>query len=57
VYGLGSSDTYKEVYRFTGGADGASPNGALVEDSEGSLYGAAASGGNNHNGVIFKISR
>jgi uncharacterized repeat protein (TIGR03803 family) len=39
------------LYSFTGGADGAFPAGALVEDSAGILYGATAF----TNGTIFKF--
>lgn len=34
------------LYTFTGGADGAQPNGSLLLDSGGNLYGTANSGGN-----------
>jgi len=50
------------LYRFTGGADGASPDAALVRDTAGNLYGTAASGGvcswpysSNGCGVVFKL--
>ena len=33
------------VYGFTGGADGAYPNGGLVFDNAGNLYGTAGGGG------------
>ncbi len=39
------------LYSFTGGADGAFPAGALVEDSAGILYGATSF----RNGTIFKL--
>jgi len=56
VYGLKIDGNYKVLHRFSGG-DGAAPNGVLVQDSDGNLYGAAALGGNNNNGLIFKITR
>jgi uncharacterized repeat protein (TIGR03803 family) len=56
VYGVNTSGKYAVLYRFTGGADGMLPTGALTADSAGNLYGAAQSGGNNDNGVIFEIT-
>jgi hypothetical protein len=50
------------LHSFTGGEDGANPWGNLVLDSEGSLYGATASGGDRKVctglgcGVVFKLS-
>jgi hypothetical protein len=35
------------LYRFTGGSDGAFPNGGLTFDASGTLYGTASQGGNS----------
>jgi uncharacterized repeat protein (TIGR03803 family) len=43
------------LYTFTGGADGAYPQGGLTFDAAGNLYGAAASGGDSR-GTIFKLT-
>jgi len=56
VYGVSATHKYKVLYRFTGAADGELPNGGLTQDDAGNLYGAAQSGGNNNNGVIFEIT-
>jgi uncharacterized repeat protein (TIGR03803 family) len=62
--------TTRQLYTFTGGADGANPVGRLVMDSAGNLYGAALLGGNSGKyceivdwesqlgecGTIFKLS-
>ena len=37
--------SYSSMYDFTGGADGANPQGPLVLDGHGNLYGSAATGG------------
>lgn len=37
--------TESRVYSFTGGADGANPNGGVIFDAHGNLYGTAAMGG------------
>ncbi len=56
------------AYTFTGGGDGAAPAAALISDSKGNLYGAAAYGGDTSGsscpgqnppagcGVIFELS-
>jgi uncharacterized repeat protein (TIGR03803 family) len=48
------------LYTFTGGADGRSPNGSLLRDSKGNLYGTTFAGGNmvcpgSGCGVVFKL--
>ena len=46
------------LYTFTGGADGANPQGNLLLDEEGNLYGTASGGGDPtcQCGVVFKIA-
>jgi uncharacterized repeat protein (TIGR03803 family) len=47
------------LYNFcsqTNCADGLGPEGNLVEDSQGNLYGTAAQGGANNLGVVFEIT-
>lgn len=56
VYRASASGKYVVLYRFTGGTDGGLPSGGLTQDEAGNLYGAAQSGGNNDNGVIFEIT-
>jgi len=55
VYQVKSNGGYNLLHSFTGGIDGFSPSGALVQYG-GALYGAAAIGGANNSGVIFKIT-
>jgi len=43
------------LYSFTGGSDGANPNG-LVLATNGVLYGTAISAGSSGNGTIFRIT-
>jgi uncharacterized repeat protein (TIGR03803 family) len=43
------------LYNFTGGADGSEPNGALIADAAGNLYGTTVTGGNG-TGVVFELS-
>jgi len=45
------------LYRFTGGADGATPSfGDLTFDSAGNIYGTTTFGGNDGYGVVFELS-
>lgn len=53
----------KVLYTFTGEGDGFEPNGALIRDSEGNLYGTTRYGGSASSvndtsccGVVFKLS-
>jgi uncharacterized repeat protein (TIGR03803 family) len=44
------------LYRFTGGLDGGNPNGSLVADTAGNLYGTTSAGGRYGYGIVFKFS-
>jgi uncharacterized repeat protein (TIGR03803 family) len=51
---------YSVLYKFSGGQDGSGPNGALVSDATGNLYGVTATGGDGKNGgcgTVFELSR
>ena len=49
--------SYKEkvLWNFDG-ADGSGPNGGLILDSAGNLYGTTDQGGSSGNGVVFEVS-
>jgi uncharacterized repeat protein (TIGR03803 family) len=53
-----SDGTWTEtvLYVFTGGADGSAPNGDLVFDGAGNLYGTTNAGGADRVGTVFKLS-
>jgi len=44
------------LYNFTGGADGADPQGSLVADASGNLYGTTTTGGASGAGTVFEIT-
>jgi uncharacterized protein YceK len=44
------------LYAFTGGNDGAGPNGSLIFDAAGGLYGATGGGGTYGYGTVFEIT-
>lgn len=53
--------TYTELYHFTGGGDGLSPNGGVVLDADGNLYGTTSNGGGGNCfrgcGVVWEFAR
>jgi uncharacterized repeat protein (TIGR03803 family) len=46
------------LYRFRGSEndDGAYPNGGLLLDESGALYGTTSAGGDNDHGTVFKLA-
>jgi uncharacterized repeat protein (TIGR03803 family) len=58
VFRLDKNNNLTVLYSFTGvtfGPDGGYPNGALVRDSSGNLYGTTYSGGTYNGGTVFKV--
>ena len=53
LYKMDLSGNETVLYSFTGGSDGAYPNG-VTRDSAGNLYGTTADGGSSGYGVVFK---
>jgi uncharacterized repeat protein (TIGR03803 family) len=56
VFKITSGGVLTLVYTFTGGDDGAYPNSALVQGTDGNFYGTTSSGGAYGNGAIFRLS-
>jgi uncharacterized repeat protein (TIGR03803 family) len=48
--------THSVLHAFNG-SDGRSPEGGVVLDSAGNVYGTTQDGGHQHQGVVFKLSR
>jgi uncharacterized repeat protein (TIGR03803 family) len=48
-------DGFSQLYRFAGGDDGADPEGGLLRDGNGNLYGTTHSGGAHQNGTVFRL--
>ncbi len=48
--------TKHTLHQFTGGKDGANPDGGLIFDSAGNLYGTTPLGGADGYGVVFKLT-
>jgi uncharacterized repeat protein (TIGR03803 family) len=55
VFKLDTTDNFTVLHNFTGGADGAVPNGVLL-GTDGNLYGTANGGGQFDLGTIFEIT-
>ncbi len=51
------SATESAAYSFQGGNDGGFPQGGLVADAKGKMYGVTTSDGSDHSGVIFEVGR
>jgi uncharacterized repeat protein (TIGR03803 family) len=47
------AQTYKVLYSFTGGTDGAFPLAGVIRDSAGNLYGTSSG---EQNGTVFKVN-
>lgn len=48
------AQTFKVIFTFNGGASGAFPEGTLLRDGHGDLYGVTLNGGIG-NGIVFKV--
>jgi uncharacterized repeat protein (TIGR03803 family) len=49
------AQTYTVLFKYNGGPVGEAPNGDLLLDAEGNLYGTTRFGGANGDGTIFKL--
>ena len=56
VFKISNAGAYTVLHRFTGGADGTTPNGGLVADDSGNLFGTAQAGGANGMGTAFELT-
>ena len=50
-----ATSTYTILWTFTGGTDGANPNGKVLTSFDGHIYGLTAGGGATGNGVVYAI--
>jgi uncharacterized repeat protein (TIGR03803 family) len=51
----GGSWTEATIYDFTGGNNGEFPNGGVIFDAKGNLYGMTQNGGTDDVGVVYKL--
>ncbi len=57
VFKLAPTGKEKVLYQFSGGNDGGAPNGDLVRDKAGNLYGTSYWGPYGFGGVVFKVDK
>lgn len=48
--------TLTDLHDFAGGDDGASPYGSVAVDTQGNVFGTAAVGGSDNQGLVFEIT-
>jgi uncharacterized repeat protein (TIGR03803 family) len=48
--------TFSDLHDFGGGSDGASPYGSVAVDGSGNVFGTAAVGGGQNQGLVFEIT-
>ena len=56
VFRLGTTGKETVLHAFTGTSDGGQPQGGLISDSSGNLYGTTSMGGADQVGVAFKLN-
>ncbi len=56
VFKLTGAGAERVLHNFGSGKDGVNPEGALVRDAQGNLYGTTFSGGASNTGTIFEIT-
>lgn len=56
VFEISPAGAFTVLHSFGGGADGKGPQGGLIQDSKGNLFGTTFAGGTSNNGVVFEIN-
>ena len=56
VYKLSPAGQETVLYTFTGYTDGSTPQGGVILDASGNVYGTTYTGGTSFAGVVFKVS-
>jgi uncharacterized repeat protein (TIGR03803 family) len=56
VFQVTPTGNYTVLYSFGSGTDGRVPNGGLIRDSNGNLYGTTNFGGTTNSGIVFQLS-
>jgi uncharacterized repeat protein (TIGR03803 family) len=56
VFQVTLDGSFTILHEFTGDTDGALPDGALIQGSDGKFYGTAYSGGTGSRGVVFRLA-
>ncbi len=56
IFKVTPAGAFSTIYTFTGGTDGGTPIGGLVEDGAGVFYGTTSTAGANSYGTVYKLS-
>ncbi|MGO9245912.1 MAG: choice-of-anchor tandem repeat GloVer-containing protein [Verrucomicrobiia bacterium] len=56
VFSITDAGTLTTIYSFGGTNDGANPQAALVQASDGDFYGTTSGGGTNYAGTVFRLT-
>jgi uncharacterized repeat protein (TIGR03803 family) len=48
--------TFKDLYDFVGGSEGAQPYGSVAVDKDGNVFGTTNTGGSQNQGAVFEIT-
>jgi uncharacterized repeat protein (TIGR03803 family) len=56
IFEIRAKGQFKVLYSFQGGVDGFRPQGRLIRDSAGNLYGTSEFGGDFQQGCIYRLS-
>lgn len=56
IFEITKAGGFRRLYSFTGGLDGANPNGGLIRDAAGNIFGTAQTGGVEGLGTVFQLS-
>jgi uncharacterized repeat protein (TIGR03803 family) len=56
VFKISANGAFTSLYSFSGTNDGANPEAALVQGSDGNFYGTTEAGGTNNLGTVFRLT-
>jgi uncharacterized repeat protein (TIGR03803 family) len=55
VFKANGKDKETVVHSFTGGTDGATPNGGVIQDARGAFFGTTTAGGASGQGTVYQV--
>lgn len=55
VFKMAGQGTQKVLHSFQGGSDGATPNGSVIENASGTLFGTTTAGGASGAGTVYSV--
>jgi uncharacterized repeat protein (TIGR03803 family) len=55
LFQIGTNSVLTSLYSFSGGNNGANPEAALIQGSDGNFYGTTVNGGQGGEGTVFRV--